>query len=255
MILKFSNLTHLGDNIYDSILLNSLPEYQIEYFIHPANRKNVKEWFLPHVELVPFMPKGAREIWITHTLWGCVHGTEKQHPGCIKHPTPWIYNQVYFDHFKSICQAENIPFKFQNKDDICHTQSEMDIDGEKWDWLFINSQCFSGQIDIWDEKRFANIARSLPGRVITTYPVKGLPCTRDEYPTLFNIGQLAGRCRFIAGIHTGPMCACLTKYALANMEKLICLDKEHSFVYGDKVEWARNIEEFEGILNRIKLLF
>jgi hypothetical protein len=252
--LRFYNLSHIGDALADSILLNALAPRPIQYMTHPRNLPHIREWFAPNVELTNYMPSGAEEIWIAQTLHGCTRGLEKYFPGARPHAKPHEYNQVYFDHFRAICERHGLPFPFRTKDDICHVQPKLYQDGEKWDWLVINSECFSGQV-VWDEARLAEICRSLPGRVITTHPVPGLPCTRQIAPTLFNIGQLAGRCRFIAGINTGPLWACLTKRAVENCERLIVVDKEHGFFYGGTSVWCRDIDEFSVALGNIQRRF
>lgn len=243
--LRYYNLSHAGDALFDSILLNRLTGHKIEYFMHPKYREAVREWFAPHVTLTDYMPEGAEEIWITHTLHGCVNGMQKFFPGVRPHPSPHIYNQVYLDHFRAICQRAEIECPFKSKEEICHTQSDLNKPGRSYDWLVINSECLSGQIPFWDEARLARIARALPGRVVTTHPVPGLICTRDVAPSLFNIGQLAGRCRFVVGINTGPMIAALTQRMLDRVECFLVLDLLHGFDYRHKTFWTRTLDEFE----------
>ena len=256
--LRLYNCSHIGDALADSILLNALADCRIEYFCHPRSREAVADFFAPHVELVPFMPKDAEEIWITHTLHGGIRGTDKFHPGMRSHPTPHIYNQVYFDHFRAICERNKVAFPFKSKDDICHQQPELNAGNDDWpcwDWLIVNSECFSGQLERWDEPRLAEICRSLPGRVITTHPVPGLPCTRQVAPSLFDVAKVAGRSRIVAGINTGPLWACLTRQMVERADRIVTVDKEHGFFYGAKSVWCRDLDEFSTCLGNLRRQF
>jgi hypothetical protein len=256
--LRFYNCSHIGDALADSILFNALAPLPIQYMTHPRNLPHVREWFGPHVELTPYMPPGAEEIWITHTLHGGVKGADKFHPGMRAHKTPHIYNQVYFDHFRAICERHQLDFPFRTKDDICHTQPELNRPGDGeylWDWLIVNSECLSGQLERWDEARLAEICLSLPGRVITTHPVPGLPCTRQEAPRLFDVAKVAGRSRIVAGINTGPLWACLTRQMVERAERIVTVDREHGFFYEGKSIWCRDLDEFSICLGNIRRQF
>lgn len=245
--LRVYNLSHLGDALFDSMLLNRL-DRPIEYFTHPANVNHVWEWFAPHVTLTRHMPEDAVEIWVGQTtIW-------KARSFRRPHPTPHIYNQLYLDHWRWICESLDVQFPFETREDICHVQPELHLPGEEWDWLVVNSKPLSNQLDAWDESRLACMALRLPGRVITTHPVPSLPCTRDLAPSLWNIGQLATRCRFIVGINTGPLIACLSVWTLAHAERIIVVDREHGFQYGGKVAWCRNLDEFEATVGRVSRL-
>jgi hypothetical protein len=238
----------------DSILFNALSDCRILYFTLPRNIPHVREFFGPNVQLMEYMPAGATEIWITQTLVGTNrnHLPPKFWPGCRPHPTLHIYEAVYLDHFRRICRDAGVDCPFTSTMEICHAQPELDEPGDSWDWLIVNSQCLSQQLDHWDEPRLARAALSLPGKVVTTHPVHGLPCTREIAPRLWDIAKLAGRCRFIVGINTGPFWACMTRKALANTERIVVLDQLHGFSYGGKAVWARNYDEFDLCLHRLQ---
>jgi hypothetical protein len=156
------------------------------------------------------------------------------------------------DHWREICSRLGIAFPFKNRDEICHTGPAFDEAGGSWDWLVVNSECLSGQLPVWDEGRLARLALSLPGRVITTHTVTGLPCTLGLAPRLQDIARLAGRCRFVVGINTGPMIACLTRKMLDRVERLVVVDLLHGFEYrAGKACWCRNLDEFEAAVSTL----
>ena len=162
------------------------------------------------------------------------------------------YNQIYAYHWNTICRKNNIQCNWV-PDDICHTNEKLlNNNYPEFEYLFVNSQPFSGQVDNdggWDKivNKMDVLARKLP--CITTRKVAGVPCTTEIAPSLWQIGQLATKCKRLVGINTAPWVASMSKYTLENVDKIVNYDTNWTFNYSFcKCVNTNTFEDFMGAI-------
>jgi hypothetical protein len=234
--MNFYNNGHLGDCLWDSILLNKLKKTTNYFYKH---NKYINKWF--NNTNIIYTTEEAFDLWIGNANFT---GYDKRRI----RPKTLQYNELYFNWWKQVCEKLGLEFPFDTKNDILHNLIKT-TNYPKYNWLIINSEPHSGQVEVYNKNKF-NYLRKLSGRIITTERVEGYECTRDIAPTLWDIGQLAMGCKHIAGIHTAPFVACISKQTLRQVEYIVGIDRTHRLEYtGVDIRW---VDTIEGMENEIK---
>lgn len=146
-----------------------------------------------------------------------------------KHPASSLYAPFMLDHFERLAQRMQVgesPFK-KASDLLFDYPGLLRYHAELFDVLLVNSPPQSGQLKAFSFEHGAQLAVQLQAarkKVITTYPVKGVPCTQFNLMSVTAVGSLSRFARVVCGVATGPMWPCLNVYNAAEHVKriLIC---------------------------------
>ena len=227
MLISWVNEWHLGDHLWHTILMGRLAQagHEQRYYIDRAY----------HAEMADWMPSGAT-----------LHAMEDRPDDAI---CCWIgstpifmrrqrgtfcdYLTAYADYFNTFMRTFAPQLHAFTPDDSMVSPSATGDYAASYDVLLINSEPQSGQWPLDDAVLFkkAQQWRDQGLEVITTRKIAGFACTRDHGLTLFQIGRLARRVRYIVGIHTAPLVACLQADILDRISDLYVLDRRNGFVF------------------------
>jgi len=152
------------------------------------------------------------------------------------------YNRFYKVFFENLCLELNRDFP--KKWDFFADGYEQH---EKYDYdvLIINSDCFSNQCndpEMYSELNLLAKKLSRTLKVVSTKKIKGIPCTRNLHPSLYDISIVSMSVKAIIGVITGPMNTTLVKQ---NKDKYYAvIDKTTGFPFAKEI---RSKEDFASI--------
>ena len=150
------------------------------------------------------------------------------------------YAPFMLDHFARLAermQAGASPFK-KPADLLFDYPGLLRYNAEPFDVLIVNSPPQSGQLKAFSFEHGAQLAIQLQAarkKVITTYPVKGVPCTQFNLMSVTAVGSLSRFACVVCGVATGPMWPCLNVYNANRWEakRILICDEDVNLVAGD----------------------
>ena len=125
---------------------------------------------------------------------------------------------------------------------------------QSFDVLFVNSEPMSGQCVGHNHQRMNELALELFAsglKVVTTHPcgLSRIPNTTGLGMTLAQIGELAFRCRVVAGVCNAPFLATFNELAFSNVERWVNYGTDKVDFDAQRVVWAKDMIEFERALD------
>lgn len=237
----FYNEWHLGDCIFNINYINRLVRIndleRVNYYLKEDYIPQVKEFVLypDRIFLHPLgdRPVSAVNLWIGHNRF--VHD----------HPDGKIYDLMYVDFWKYISLKMGVDNPIKTREENLILLDERASPGEEYDVLFINSKPMSFQV-IYEEHLYERIIAHIAGRslsVCTTYPLAGARhCTITNNYSVRDIAEISTKCRYVIGIHTGPLIPTLNERTLNNVLNYIILDSSNHFSYEKYLKCYSNQE-------------
>jgi hypothetical protein len=146
-------------------------------------------------------------------------------------PLPCPLDGLRLFSYKKLSQKMGITCPYKDEYDILydHPKIKNGYETPEFDVLLVNSIPFSNQIE-YKETDYLNFVDKVIRKgktIITTYKIEGVPCTTDFNLSVMGIGNLATKCKIIAGIGTGAMQCCLNVWT--KDKRFFYIDKHHTF--------------------------
>jgi hypothetical protein len=248
-ILYLHNEYHLGDNVFNIILLsNIIKEYLIEnnikiyYFCQDYYIYQVKEFNnCENVIIRPIneKPNNSLQLWLNNQTINFT--MDRVHSEHIKRGMQRIFYDIYycrfFNHFFKLCKINIKLFKFYYKDKDLKSRYKNIINNYQSKYkniqlLILNSQPFSEQYKYdkseWD-KRIRELNKKY--KIITTTKVDGVNCTMDDKFTIKDIAALSINVPIIIAVNSGVVPGLLNKYTLNNVKQFYIFDDRCRYSY------------------------
>jgi len=239
--IEFFNEYHLGDNVFHIMFLRKLCSMTTDNFVYYVNHAYLVELqhhvveYESRITLLPLQQKTPTAInaWI-----GEIYYT---------HPNKRMYDIFYVDWFNYL--TTKIYGKSLNIN-LYSDYQPLSISKNPIDILVINSLPQSNQFPL-NIALFDNKIKELAQKysVITTRKIEGVPCTLDNGLTLVDIGCIASNASHVVAINTGPITACLNKWAISRVKSWIVGDVNHSYSF-DNVTQVKSTEELVNAITR-----
>ena len=254
---KFFCDYHLGDQLFVLWLLNEAarlwPHIKLSFCVEPTYFNEVKALArkLPNLEVTDKMDGHVQLEW-WHGDWA----THKRNPDRPHFVSSMLKLQ------KLIAAAYGLPeLPAIEKTNLLLPAECMDSTHTfnrdfEFDVLFVNSAPLSGQCVGYDANRMNVIAVDLIGRglkVVTTHPCgyENVSVTTELNMTLAQIGELASRCRVVAGVANAPFIATFNELAVQKIERWINYGCD-VLDFDDRVVGANSLDEFADLCSQIE---
>jgi hypothetical protein len=243
------NIYHLGDNVFNIILLsNILKDYLIQekikiyYYCQECYITQVSEFNNSEnvtIRSINEKPDNSLELWINNKIIN--HTMDDVLSYHRKKGIPRIFYDLYyckffnkfFNLYNLNIKLHNFYYKDRNLIDRYKTINKQF--GEKYtkiDILIANSQPFSDQFNYnkseWD-KYITEINNKF--KVITTTKVEGINCTMDDNLTIKDIASLSIKSKVIIAVNSGVVPGLLNKYTLNNIKQFYVFDDRCRYSY------------------------
>ena len=225
----FYNAYHYGDTILNITFLNNVVKYcnRIEktiiiyYYYNQNYNKNKREFevYLDTCQMVlrPIeeTPVGATHLWI---------GQYPKLDG-IPYDIFDVYYSLYYKNVLRIMRLENHveigTSLYQDNPNMLDRYQALPDTYKNVDILILNTPPQSGQTTYdkssWDEMCYF---LGLKHKIVTAQHVHpDIPCTMRDGLTMYDIGAISTHCKYIIGVHSGPMTACYTSYTKKHVKK------------------------------------
>jgi hypothetical protein len=219
--------THLGDCLLHAHFLNEVvklhPNFIFNYYVLDKHKEQVKD-FVEDNNKVTIKPYNEAPV---NSFRGWV--------GQFGIPfIPFNLCELRLSSYIKLCNKLQIKCPFQVIEDLLPTIKKLNPTKEEWDILFINSTPLSNQLskNIYDREFIEKFKNK---KIITTKPIKDIPCTLDYNLSVYKIGQLSLFSKKIIGINTGPWFSVMNKNNLENKKTLYYLDENCKFTYSNCV--------------------
>lgn len=130
-----------------------------------------------------------------------------------------------------------------------------DLSGRSFDVLFVNSQAMSGQCREFNESHLNSLAIHVSKRcrVVTTHPSgdPDVPSTRSFGLRLSQVGELASRCKIVAGVVNAPFLATFNELAFPNIERWVNYSCDKVNFDDSRVTWCQTQSDLEKVVKDI----
>lgn len=226
-ILHTISETHLGDCLLHTHFLNEVlkkqPELIFYYYVLEKHATQVQD-FIKNKDKIIIKPYKAAP---SNSFRGWV--------GQFGIPyIPFNLCELRLSSYIKLCQQLQIQSPFNVIEDLLPEIQKNNPTNIEWDILLINSTPLSNQLtkNIY-ENEF--VERFKHKKIITTKPIKNIPCTLDFNLSVYKIGQLSLYTKKIIGINTGPWFAVMNKNNFDNKKTLYYLDENCKFSYNNCV--------------------
>lgn len=253
---------HAGDNLIALHLLRHLAlQNQDRVFWHFAHG-NIAAEVAPVVADIPnasvfsydfshWKSEGTRSI----DTW------KNAHDQWVKSKHRWSWSYHALEHHAWIAARLGFASPFTCREHLLFDYPELTKSGNGgmyfYDFLVINSEPCSGQFKPMAQHGSGyldDFIRKLAKRwnVITTNPVHGVECTRENHKTLTDIGHLSTMCRNHVMIATGPMWPTLNTtnhHHSAGRKRIAMLDNGEQ-IHMPGIEQISTREELEKIATK-----
>jgi hypothetical protein len=230
------NSYHLGDNVYNFIVLNIIKDFiekneiRIFYYALKEHLPQLKDFICsPNIFLasLDYKPPCSIELWGDNPLFKLIHDNEAR-PYSMN-----VYLKLFYNNVLRILNINYTITRYCYADDELITRYENILDKYKnFDILILNSTPRSNQYN-YDKTEWDNYILYLNEhfKVLTTTKVKDLMCTMDDNLTVKDIGSLSTRVKVIIAINSGVVPALLNTYTLMNIKRFYIFDKWKYFSY------------------------
>jgi len=258
-VIKLYNKFHLGDQIFNFILLNNIKDYieendiTIEYYCGKEHHEQLSEFnFSKNIHILEYIPgiTNGFELWIGNQEFENYIWKKKQTIG---------FNNFYVMFFNEFLQKQNIPITIekleykdpdlQNRYNIIDTKYNNKYSG--LDFLILNSTPKSGQY-VKDDTKWNNLINKLNKKykVVTSEKVEGVICTCDDKLTLKDIQAISAYSKKIIGVNSGVMTVIFNSDTLNNVEMIYSFsNNSHDKYDHPKIINKEDIDEMHSILN------
>jgi len=123
---------------------------------------------------------------------------------------------------------------------------------ESFDVLFINSAAMSGQCSGWNQERIHELAVKTARRyrTVVTHPCGcSAPVTTQLGMKLCHLGELASRCRIVAGVTNSPFLSTFNELAFPNVKMWLNYSQDCVNFDNDRVRHCREINDIADALS------
>lgn len=250
--MDFFNNYHLGDCIYALHYFNKLCSvkdgFSINFYVNPVYFSELREWnkHTGRINLLNINYKIPNSIdtWIGKDNFYYEHMYKVTD-----------FDEFYRMFFEKFSKENSFPVVIKDKIDTFLDNDKI-VENKIYmgdiEYLVVNSDPMSGQVDKEDLNKFNKLIRFLRNRgtVITTKKtdIEGVLCTQDYSMSLMDIAKLSLRCKNIIGVHTSPMIVALNRYRINKGGNIILLQK-HGLKYntGNTIN-IKKIDDIYGLL-------
>jgi len=221
----FYNKYHYGDNILNLKFLNNIKMYlekydiTIYYYYNPYYIKNVLEInkyiHTDRIKLntLDYIPKNSIELWM-----GIIINNE--------HITTTYFDTYFNTYYNRILSLLNINHTiytsiYQDEPYLIDIYNSLNDKYKDIDILILNSEPQSGQYK-YDKVEWDNMCIALNNKynvVTTTFVNNDIKCTFNDRLCIQDIGAISTHCKYIIGVHSGPMTACYNIYTKNNVKQ------------------------------------
>jgi len=220
------NTNHVGDHIFNlKFFFNIAPilkqeSIHINYYFKPTNFvKELVRYTNPDVvTLVPTtafhtIPQPAHNLWMGHSKNGMIFESFFD-----------VYFREYYKCILSILQLDkhNISCDiYQPEEYLLDVYNGLDDKYKNLDILILNNLPQSGQFN-YDKTQMDDLClflHSLFNVAVSTYINDDIKCTEKDNLTIQDIGAIATHCKYVVGVHSGPMVGCYNSLAKAHVMK------------------------------------
>lgn len=219
--------THLGDCLLHTHFLNEVlklhPEFIFYYYVLDKHIEQVKDFVEDNNKIIikPYneSPQNSFRGWV----------------GQFGIPfIPFNLCELRLTSYTNLCKKIQIECPFKTTKDLLPFIEEHNPTNDMWDILLINSTPLSNQLskDIYEAEFIEKFKHK---KIITTKPIKNIPCTLDFNLSVYKIGQLSIFTQKIIGINTGPWFSVMNKNNFENKKVLYYLDENCKFSYSNCV--------------------
>lgn len=223
--IEFYNEYHLGDSVFHLVFLRKLSANTTDNFIYYVKDSYIAELqnhIVGYEDRISLRPLSQRTPSSINAWIGELYFT---------HSKSWQYDTFYVDWFNYL--TTKIYGKAMDIDLISDYPMYSRVTPH-YDILIINSIPQSNQFAL-NAEQFDDYVVKLSRNysVITTRKVVGVPCTTDTNMTLVDIGTVAANSTNVIAIHTGPITACINKWAVERVESWIICDVRNTFSFAN----------------------
>ena len=254
------NGLHLGDQIFTCIFFYNIKNYieknniNIIYYIHEQYIAQVKEFIIsPNITLASYQETGIN-VWIGNTeIRNNYFDNKNQNNGKVK------LDIMLKEFFNNVADLLTIPTKMMDfsytDEDLIIRYNNLNDKYKNLDVLIINSDCFSGQINM-NIPFIDNMNKTIKNlnkryKISTTKKLDNINCTTDEGLTIKTIAAISINCKIVIAINTGPIVGLLNTYTLENVRKIFILDNVSSYEHNKfhNIHLFSDIKNFPEIFN------
>lgn len=219
--------THLGDCLLHAHFLNELsniyPEISFNYYVLDKHIEQVKDFIISDKIIIKSYKDAPSE---SFRGWVGQFGIPF---------IPFNLCELRLRSYVTLCERIlKLKSPFNITEDLLPSFNENNPTDNEWDILLINSTPLSNQLsrNIFETEFIQKFKHK---KIITTKPVKDVPCTLDYNLSVYKIGQLSLFTKKIIGINTGPWFAVMNKNNLQSNKTLYYLDENCKFAYSNCV--------------------
>jgi hypothetical protein len=226
------NIFNLGDGIFIMNYLHQISEYLIEndihvtYYCNPLYKRQLEEFVvsckgLVCTEPLDSAPVDAIDTWIQLSF-----------PIFNKYP----FNDFLVNHLNRIgkkIQLPKIRTLFYNDSDLDARYERMPDSCRNVDILFINAAPQSDQYE-YKKSDWDALAHELVGagyKLVSTSLIRGVESTIRHSMTVKDIAAIAGYAKYIVGVNSGPVAACLNDKAIRSVQRWFLFDNNMKYKY------------------------
>jgi len=248
-VLNYHNHFNLGDCLFHIIYCNKLLDINDNIVINFYTNKQHFD------ELTPFIlhnninlldidlgyPDGTINCWI------CRESHQKCHYGDRISKHNYYLDSFYIEFFNLLANEVGLKIDIKTNEDLILNSNFISDKcihyPQEIDYLIVNSQPMSGQLESYEANDFVRLAQDLhlKGHTVVTTKccrnlyedegitkeVPGLLCTRYKELNLAEIGILSKRSKNLIAINTAPVIPCFGN----NYDKFVILDNQNKYSY------------------------
>lgn len=244
--LNFYNERHLGDCLYTIHYFNKLhkahSKLDIHFYCNPNYHFELQLWIDGNITLHDIIqkPEDAINTWIGENdfYW--------------KNLTPTFNNQFdhfYIAYFNMLSSKAGVDNPIEEIHDMLFDNKEITNGyGNEFDYLIINSQPLSGQVDenaVQNLNKFV-VEQLWDFKIISTarIPNTNVACTLDYGYTLMDIAHLSCCCKNIIGIHTAPYLPCFNAFNIDTIKNWVIIQKQGlTYSFNNRIRNIKSSEE------------
>jgi len=248
MTFKFKCSAHIGDHIFTLWFLNAAAQYWPHHHFSLWIGPNAFDEIRRLARKVPNLEVTDRED--GHTI-ECWMGRDQFYHHFRQHGR-FLEFMAQFHAY--LCRKHGLPeWPMKNKLEMLLPADSLDdahaLKDEAFDVMFINSAALSGQCGGWDQERVHEMARKCATsgfKTVVTHPCGlDIPTTLSLGLKLNQLGELASRCKIVAGVANAPILATFNEKAFQSVRHWIGYSCDRVNFDDQRVSWAYSPDELE----------
>ncbi len=239
-IYHFYNEYHYGDNILNLKFLNNISPYLekediiIYYYYNNSYITNVYELTnYIHTDRIKLdilinKPHNSINLWMEHF----------KYLNNISYNNFDIYFNLYYKNILSLLKLEKYEIDtsiYQQENYLTDKYNKLDNKYKDIDILILNSVPFSKQYN-YNKSDWDNMCIFLNTRyniVTTSYVNDSIKCTYSDNLSIQEIGAISTHCKYIIGVHSGPMTGCYNITTKNNVIQWFIFENNNNIIHND----------------------